>query len=82
MNYNLTFDEMVNNIFSTNGWYQGNDFADGYFLKLVDNIIQVWYFDNKIYDVHYHCDFHISGGTFRQKYRRVFVKEDVMRKVK
>lgn len=32
-NYNLTFASMIEEIFKTNGWYQGEDFGDGVYIQ-------------------------------------------------
>lgn len=82
MKYELTFEEMIHDIFKTNGWYQGENFGDGYFLKIVDGVIQIWYFDDKAYGEQYLCAFYVGKGTITQKYRKVYCQPDIMRKVK
>lgn len=80
--YDLTFNEVINEIFKTKGWYQGENFKDGYFISVNENnddMIYLYYFsENK-------CGKHTDGcpvlskGLFTQKYRRIYTEPSAKR---
>lgn len=37
--YNMTFDEVLHEIFETKGWYQGEEFKDGVYITVEDSTI-------------------------------------------
>lgn len=80
--YNLCFIDMMNEIFVTNGWYQGEDFKDGVFIKTDDSgLVHVYQFsEDKFGEID--CGLlSISSRTLSQRYRRVYTQPDIMRKI-
>lgn len=82
-NYDMTFTEVLNEIFDTHGWYQGEQFADGVFITVNKDrdIIEVKEFDKELSYVETMFDLTISSGIMRQKYRRYYTQPEIERKV-
>lgn len=78
--YSLSFTDVLSEIFDTNGWYQGEDFKDGVFIKLdTIGLIHVYEFNKNVYG-ETDCNLlAISAGTVNQKYRRVYTQPEIMR---
>ena len=79
--YTLSFHEVLNEIFFTNGWYQGENFKDGVFI-MVDEIglIHIYEFREDTFGVIDCTPLSISAETVNQKYKRVYTQPEIMRK--
>lgn len=82
--YNLSFNDVLNEIFDTHGWYQGEEFADGVFITVTKNndVVEVREFNiDKHFGEKYLTDLSITRGVRDMKYRRCYTQPDVERKV-
>lgn len=81
-NYDMSFSDVVNEIFDTNGWYQGSDFSNGTFIKVNSNTatIGIYGFSENHFGETYVGDFYISRGIKNMHYRRVHSQPEIMRK--
>lgn len=79
--YNLTFTEVMDNIFKDKSWYQGENFANGYFIQSEDKIVHLRYFSDNTYGIQEAGPVMLSEGLLKQKFRKVLTQPDVMRKV-
>ncbi len=82
--YNMTFTEVLNEIFETHGWYQGENFANGAFItadndtdivELIQFKMEEWLGAKKLDDLI------IYPAITRQKYRRCYTQPEIERKV-
>lgn len=80
-NYDLTFANMVEEIFKTYGCYQGEEFNDGVYIQVLYNGIRVQVFSNNWYGAKDIGNFILTRGAVEMKYRRVYTQSDAMRKV-
>lgn len=78
-NYNMTFMDVLNEIFETHGWYQGEDFADGVFIAVENDIVKLRLFSADYSGVL--DELTIYPAITRQKYRRCYTQPDIERKV-
>jgi hypothetical protein len=79
--YNMNFHEVLRAIFTEGGWYQGNGFKCGVFIKLDRfGIIRVYeYAENKFGEQD--CGaLTVNDGIYNQHYRRVYTQPEIMRK--
>lgn len=79
--YDLSFNDVVADIFTFGGWFQGENFSDGVFIRLDEfGDIHVYQF---LRDRHGEQDYEkltLNSGVYKQKYRRVSTQSDIMRK--
>lgn len=82
--YDLTFEEVLEEIWYKNCWYQGNNFADGSVLEVTP--------DKEIYIKTFVCTAShstrvfsspliLTKGVYEQMYRRVYTQPDAERRV-
>lgn len=83
--YNMTFSEVLDEIFDTHGWYQGQGFADGVFItvdKDCDTVVL------KEFNISHHFgalnlrSLVVTRGVTKMKYRRCYTQPEIERKVK
>lgn len=79
INYNMTFEEVLHEIFDTKGWYQGEEFKDGVYITIDDNTLVGKQFLKKL-DERYTWPLDITRGVVQMKYRRVYTQPEVERK--
>lgn len=77
--YNMTFNEVLSEIFNTKGWYQGEDFKDGVYITVEDSTIFVKEFP-KNFGSQYTWPLNVTYGLTQMKYRRVHTQPEVERK--
>lgn len=79
--YDLTFDDVLKEIFN-GGWFQGEDFADGVFIKVAEfsGVITTYEFRENQFGCFEIGTTGISKGLLNQKFRRCVAQVDVMRK--
>lgn len=85
MEYNLTFADVLNEIFKDKKikcWYQGEDFMNGYFISLNNfDEINLFYFSKDKFGKQNAGYLPLTNGVLKQKYRRVYTQPDVMRNI-
>lgn len=79
INYDMTFDEVLHEIFQTKGWYQGEEFKDGVYITVEDSTITAKQFP-KNFGSQYTWPLNITYGVTQMKYRRVYTQPEVERK--
>lgn len=80
--YPINFHQVLDEIFQTKGWYQGNNFKDGVFIKLnYDCTIHVYEFRENHFGEKDLYHLAINDGIYNQHYRRVYTQPDIMRMV-
>ena len=78
--YTMTFHDVLGEIFKTKGWYQGEDFANGVFIKVDNNgFVHVYEFLPHIFGETECGLMTITMGTIQQKYKRVYTQLEIMR---
>lgn len=77
--YNMTFDEVLHEIFQTKGWYQGEDFKDGVYITIEDSTIVAKQFPKNL-NPQFVWPLNITYGVTQMKYRRVYTQPEVERK--
>lgn len=77
--YDLTFEEVLKEIWYKNCWYQGNNFADGSVLEVTpDKEIYVKTFGRtRVFS----SPLILTEGVYEQMYRRVYTQPDAERRV-
>jgi len=80
-NYNMSFSEVLNLIFSENGWYQGEKFKAGVFIKLdtFGNVHLYGFLEDKMGEQDFGL-LPIDIGIYNQKFRRVSFQSEIMKK--
>lgn len=81
--YNMTFDEVLHEIFETKGWYQGEEFKDGVYITVDDYMTIVGKEFSNYKNLHswpYSWPLNITYGVTQMKYRRVYTQPEVERK--
>lgn len=85
MKYDLTFADVLNEIFEDKKlkcWYQGEDFMNGYFIKINDfDEIGLFYFSKDKFGEQNAGYLPLTNGVLKQKYRRVYTQPDAMRNI-
>lgn len=78
--YDMTFNEVLAEIFKTKGWYQGEEFKDGVYITVdEDNCIVVKQFP-KHFSAQMIWPLNVTYGVTQMKYRRVYTQPEVERK--
>lgn len=83
--YPLTFFDVVNEIFETGGYYQGEQFKNGYFISLGDKDYlnnQIRLFKYNSTNIQDEGEPVLSRALFKQRYRRVYAREEIWRGTK
>lgn len=77
--YDLTFEEVLEEIWFEDCWYQGNNFADGSVLEVTpDKEIYVKTFGStRVFS----SPLILTEGVYEQMYRRVYTQPDAERRV-
>lgn len=79
--YNMTFDEVLHEIFDTKGWYQGELFGNGVYITLANgDYINIYVFSDQWLGAKDCGAFILSINAYNQKYRRVYTQPEVERK--
>ena len=78
--YELTFEEVLNDLFKNNNWYQGEDFKDGVFMCIEDEMLKIKEF-SKNQSTAKDLGSMITKGMYEQKYRKVTTQPDIMRTI-
>lgn len=82
--YSLTFEEVLEEIWYKNCWYQGNNFADGSVLEVTpDKEIYIKTFIRTVSHSTRVFSFPLilTEGVYEQMYRRVYTQPDAERRV-
>lgn len=77
--YNMTFNEVLSEIFNSKGWYQGEDFKDGVYITVEDSTIVGKEFP-KNFGSQYTWPLNITYGVTQMRYRRAYTQPEVERK--
>ena len=79
--YDMNFHDVLKELFSIGGWFQGNAFQDGVFIKLdTFRNIHVYEFSEDKFGEQ-DCEMLIiNDGIYNQHYRRVSTQPDIMRR--
>lgn len=81
INYNMTFDDVLKEIFETQGWYQGELFGNGVYITITNSdYINVFAFSDQWLGSKDCGAFILSHRAYTQKYRRVYTQSEVERK--
>lgn len=75
--YTMSFTDVINEIFNTKGWYQGEDFENGVFITVENNVLVAKSFNEKSSQ----WKFDITFGVVNMKYRRMYNQTDVERRL-
>lgn len=82
--YDLTFEEVLEEIWYKNCWYQGNNFADGSVLEVTSNkelyvktFVRTISHSTRVYS----SPLILTEGVYEQMYRRVYTQPDAERRV-
>lgn len=79
--YDISFNDMIKDITKNNSWYQGEEFADGIFIKMHEDIVTVCGFSDNWYGIKELNPLMITRGIVNMKFRQVYTQPDIMRKV-
>lgn len=82
--YDLTFKEVLEEIWFKGGWYQGNKFADGSVLEVTpDKEIYIKTFVRTVSHSTrvFSSPLILTKGVYEQMYRRVYTQPDAERRV-
>lgn len=77
--YQLSFEEILRDLFTSGGWFQGEDFEDGVYIRSDNGIIKTYQFSSD-WIGEKDLGSMITVGMYIQKYRRVVSQPDIMRK--
>lgn len=79
--YNMTFNEVLNEIFNTKGWYQGESFGNEVFISVgPDKCVTVFIFTDNFIGKKNLGAFVLSEKAYNMKYRRIYSQPSVERK--
>ena len=81
--YDLTFEEVLEEIWYKGCWYQGNNFADGFVLEVTpDKKIYIKAFVRTVFHFTrvYSSPLILTKGVYEQMYRRVYTQPDAERR--
>lgn len=82
-NYTMSFADVLNEVFDTNGWYQGENFKAGVYLKLNQfGDIGLFEFTEDSFGETFVGTLAVSQGIIRQNYKRVYTQPEIMHKIK
>ena len=80
--YPLTFNEMIKEIFITKGCYQGESFGSNVFISVgPDKCITVFVFTDNHFGKKNLGAFILSENAYNMKYRRVYSQPSVERRI-
>lgn len=79
IDYWMTFEEVLHEIFDTKGWYQGEEFLNGVYITVDDDMLVGKQFSKRL-DERYTWPLSITRGVVHMKYRRVYTQPEVERK--
>ena len=78
--YDLTFEEVLEEIWYKHCWYQGNNFADGSVLEVTpdkDIYVKTFSHSTRVFS----SPLILTKGVYEQMYRRVYTQPDAERRV-
>lgn len=78
--YDMTFDDVLHEIFITQGWYQGEEFRNGVYITVEDSTIIAKQFPEN-FGPQYSWPLSITYGVTKMKYRRVYTQPEIERRV-
>lgn len=79
--YNLSFLDVLNEVFQTKGWYQGENFKSGVFLKVGEHedLRFAEFAEDKLGEQDGGAPV-VYAGLTRQRYKRAYTQPEIMRK--